>query len=353
MVDSTLSYAAAVWAPGLALDAARRPVVRGASGSQSSPSEAEDQHHSFLRRLTGLPTRTPLPTVLAEAGQPPLYISWLASSARLWGSLLAAPEGSLMGTVLEASLQMAAEWGSVPAQRLPRGHLPWALQLQRAMAAAGVDFDPQQRAPLVQAEVRQAALQHHLQRVAVAAQRPGASRMRHYFVAVRPDCLEVAGYTLPAYVTEIRERHRRIALAEIRSGVHGGAEERERLQGVHRRPTAERECMHCAARGLLGRAEDAHHILFECVHATWLTETSVPCIPGCSPQSSRQRCARHWRPSWRARACRWPGSSARADGAAGAPSGCPPSLSSMHAAAADAASPQHGQLPQQFSTCGC
>jgi hypothetical protein len=91
MVDSTLSYAAAVWAPALALAAAARPVV-GSSGH----SAAELQHSRALRRLLGLPTRTPMATVLAEAGEPPLYITWLVHAARFWSTVVAAPQGSLI-----------------------------------------------------------------------------------------------------------------------------------------------------------------------------------------------------------------------------------------------------------------
>ena len=61
------------------------------------------------------------------------------------------------------------------------------------------------------------------------------------------------------------QQHRRLGLAELRSGVHWGAEERERLLGPARRPRDQRYCMHCAAAGLGGRAEDADHIVFECV----------------------------------------------------------------------------------------
>ena len=96
LVDSTLSYAAAVWAPGLAAAAAVRPVVGGAAGASSSPSAAEMQHHRFLRRLLGLPARTPIPVLLAEAGEMPLYVRWLMSAARFWNSLFEAAEGSLM-----------------------------------------------------------------------------------------------------------------------------------------------------------------------------------------------------------------------------------------------------------------
>ena len=119
MVDSTLSYGAAVWAPGLALAAARRPVS-GASG-YSAP---EEHHHTTLRRLLGLPRWAPIATILAEAGQPPLHITWLVRAARFWNSLLDAPAGSVTHAVVEAGLQMAADSaGLTPAQ------LPWLAQL--------------------------------------------------------------------------------------------------------------------------------------------------------------------------------------------------------------------------------
>ena len=118
MVDSTLSYGAAVWAPGLALAAARRPVS-GASG-YSAP---EEHHHCKLRHLLGL-QRAPIATILAEAGQPPLHITWLVRAARFWNSLLDAPAGSVTHAVVEAGLHMAADSAG-----LPPAQLPWLAQL--------------------------------------------------------------------------------------------------------------------------------------------------------------------------------------------------------------------------------
>ncbi|KAI7843528.1 hypothetical protein COHA_002770 [Chlorella ohadii] len=74
--------------------------------------------------------------------------------------------------------------------------------LQRALEAAGVPFDPQQREQLRPDAVQQAAMQHYLQRVAEAAERPGASRLRHYFCSVRPSSLSTDGYCLPSYISQ-------------------------------------------------------------------------------------------------------------------------------------------------------
>lgn len=263
MVDSTLSYAAATWAPGLAAAAAQRGIT---GGSCSAP---EQQQIASLRRLLGLPRRTPTATVLAEAGQAPLYVSWLMQAARLWSTLVATPPGSIMHQVLDASLQLAAECEdeqlALAGRKAGRqAHLPWATQLQQAMTAAGVDFDPQQREPLQPAEVRRTALSHHLQQVAQAAGRSGASQLHHYFVVVRPSCLDPDKYSMPAYLTEVRERRHRIALAELRTGVHWGAEATARLLGATRPPREQRVCPHCAAAGSPNRVEDVPHILFEC-----------------------------------------------------------------------------------------
>lgn len=88
----------------------------------------------------------------------------------------------------------------------PLRQLPWAAQLQRAMQAAGVQLNPAACAPLQPEAVQRAAMQHYLQRVAEAAQRPGASRLWHYLGCVRPGCLSVDGYSMAAHLSEVRER---------------------------------------------------------------------------------------------------------------------------------------------------
>ena len=102
-------WAPAVWAPGLAMAAAARPVVSGGAGRSTPLSEPELQHLRFLRRLLALPRSTPAATILAEAGQPPLHAHWLRQAARLWNSLVTAPEGSMPRLVVQAAAAVAVD----------------------------------------------------------------------------------------------------------------------------------------------------------------------------------------------------------------------------------------------------
>ena len=148
---------------------------------------------------------------------------------------------------------------------LPTGQLPWLAQLTQAMAAAGVDFDPRQRESISVAAVRSTALRRYQQQVDTAARQQGASQLYHYFVHVRPECLtDDAAYCIAPYLVRVRERHRRLALTELRTGVRWGAESRDRMQGTARRPADERCCTHCEAAGQPGMVEDTWHMVFRC-----------------------------------------------------------------------------------------
>ena len=103
-------------------------------------SAAELQHLRFLRGLLGLPVRIPTAVLLAEAGELPLHVRWLATAARFWNSLVTAPEDSLLQQALQAALALAAD-----SDGLGKADMPWAAQLARSMQLIGVQFDPQQR----------------------------------------------------------------------------------------------------------------------------------------------------------------------------------------------------------------
>ena len=98
---------------------------------------------------------------------------------------MAAPEGSVLRQVLDASLELATE---CEGGRVEAADLSWAVQLQRALEASGVQFNPHQRTPLSPTTTEGAVLECHLRRVVAAVDEAGATRLRLYFRVVRPDC---------------------------------------------------------------------------------------------------------------------------------------------------------------------
>ena len=230
----------------------RQPGLSSVGGTV--PSEPETLHLQFQRQLLGLPASTPTATVLAELGEPPLYVRWLLHAARFWNSLVAAPAGSVMQQALETALQLAADCEDLePAQQ------PWAAQLAAALQCVGVEFDPQQQQQLSADGVRQAAMQRHLSSVATAAAQPQHTLLRHYLV--RPEACTLDGYSRAEYVTAVRELRWRRGLTELRTSKHWGAEE----TGRHRRVAREqRLCPHCVAAEQPGGVENTHHIVFVC-----------------------------------------------------------------------------------------
>lgn len=234
--------------------AAARPVVSGGAGRSTPLSEPELQHLRFLRRLLALPRSTPAATILAEAGQPPLHARWLRQAARLWNSLVTAPEGSMPRLVVQAAAVVAVDCADVPPQRQP-----WAAQLAHSLRAVGLTFEPLHMDKISPDGTQQATLRLHLARV--TQETPAHTRLRHYFCDVRPECCSLDGYGRPPYVTEVRERRCRRGLTELRTGMHWGAEEQGRRTGT---PREQRVCPHCPALDGPGGIEDTRHILFVC-----------------------------------------------------------------------------------------
>ena len=142
-----------------------RPASRAAAAAQpdiggAAPSERE----------LGVPTSTPTATVLAELGEPPLYVPWLAHAVCVWNSLVTAPAG------------------------VEPADLPWAAQLATAKQLVGIEFDVQQQQQQVSPDsVRHAAMQRHLSRVAAAL--PQHTLLQHYFSVVRPEACTLVGYS--------------------------------------------------------------------------------------------------------------------------------------------------------------
>ena len=98
-----------------------------------------------------------------------------------------------------------------------------------------------------------------------AARQDGASQLNHYLFGSGPESLTgAAAYCIAPYLAEVRDRHWRLALTELRTGVHWGAESRDRIRGAARRPAHERFCMHCLAVGQPGQVKVTEHMVFRC-----------------------------------------------------------------------------------------
>ena len=90
-----------------------------------------------------------------------------------------------------------------------------------------------------------------------AATRDGASKLQHYTQGVCGGTLDAATLgTRAAYLTAVRERSRRAALAQLRTGSHWGAEETGRWDKI---PPEQRLCSHCG-----GGIETVQHMIFDC-----------------------------------------------------------------------------------------
>lgn len=194
---------------------------------------------------------TPNAVVLTEMGELPLWVRWLKRSARLWNRLLQEPPGSLARRALEASVALAQD---APNRQL--AWLPWAGQLAVAMEAVGLPLDLQQPRPVSYAAVQRAGLERHLEQLSAAATRQGATKTAHYVQRVWGGTLDASTYGRAAYVDAVRERARRQALAQLRTGSHWGAEETGRWERTARE---QRICPHCRT-----GVEDVEHMLFVC-----------------------------------------------------------------------------------------
>ena len=244
LVDSVLSYGAEVW--GLQL------AAKAASGNGSTGCAAERLHLSFLRHMLGVRQGTPNAVVLAETGERPLWARWLLRAARLWNRALAAPPDSLLRQAVLASTASAAEPGSrSPARQ------PWVQQLAAALAAVGVQLDLADPQPVSRAVVRAGCQERQLEQLMAAAERSGATKVQHYVFGTRGGAIDAASLSVPAaYLSSVRERSRRRALAQWRTGSFWGLEETGRWQQL---PREQRICPHCQ-----GGIETVQHMIFDC-----------------------------------------------------------------------------------------
>ena len=243
MVDSVLSYGAEVWGVQLA--------AKAAAGNGSAGSAAERLQLGYLRQLLGVRPSTPNAVVLVETGEQPLWQRWLRRAAKLWNRVLEQPQDSLLQQALNASCNLAD--GSQTAARQS-----WAEQLAAGMAAVGMPLDLEQPASIDLKQLAACMRERQVAQLLAAAGREGASRLQHYVTGVCGGGVDSESVAQQQpYLREVRERHRREALAQLRTGSHWGAEETGRWQRV---PREQRTCQHCDS----GAVEDVPHIVFHC-----------------------------------------------------------------------------------------
>jgi hypothetical protein len=242
MVDSVLSYGAEVW--GLQLAAA------AAADKGNTSCAAQRLHLAFFRMQLGVSQATPAAVVLAEAGERPLWMRWLQRGAKLLNRCLQAAEGSLLQQAVAASCSLAA----AGAQRC------WAAQLHAGMTAVGLQLDLQRPEPVGRAPLRDACWARQAAMLQEAASQEGASRVQHYVLGTCGGLLPPAslGCRHPVFRL-VRERQRRQAYMQLRTGTHWGAEETGRCQRP-RVPREQRVCPHCSS----GAIETVQHMVFDC-----------------------------------------------------------------------------------------
>ena len=245
MVDSVLSHGAEVWGMQLAAQAAASPA-------STARSKAEQVHIQYLRQLLGVRQSTPSAVVLVEAGEQPLWLRWLRRAAKLWNSMLEAPQDSLLHQALAASRQLAEVAPAAAAARQP-----WAAQFAAAMAAVGQPVNLREPEAVSLSELVESGQERQLAQLTAAATREGASKLQHYVRQVwGPGLVPPALGRRQPYLEAVRRRQQREALAQLRTGSHWGAEETGRWE---RQPREARTCPHCQ----LG-VEDATHMIFDC-----------------------------------------------------------------------------------------
>ena len=230
IVLPVLTYGAEVWAPQL--------IPKSAQQLAGGGSKSERVQLDFLRHLLASHQSTPNAVLLAESGMLPLWIRWLEHAARRWNDALAQPDDSLLHLALSSNIALAL------ASPQPQPHKQsWARQLHSALAIVGRAPDLASPAPIDIADLRTAALSHHLSLLTAAAARPGASMLSYYTQQVCGGELAAEDYASAPYLAAVRRRQHRTALAQIRTGSHWLEEATGRRQ---RRARDERTCPHCA-----------------------------------------------------------------------------------------------------------
>ena len=280
MVTPILTYGAEVWAPQLIPKAAQASHTGGGSKS-------EQLQIRYLRHLLGVRLNTPVSTILAETGELPLWIRWLEQAVRLWNHAAEEPEGSLIRIALAANTHLALH---SPAAQLARQ--TWSRQLASSLSILGLELDLATLSPIPIADLRTTALAHHLSLCHTASLAPGATMFHYYFQEVCGGDLTPDTYGPAAYLADVRKRHHRQALAQIRTGSHWLTESTGRMRRI---PRDQRTCPTCTtapppppALSPPGPLETTTHATFRCplyadLRPLWPDLFPTPATPATPP----------------------------------------------------------------------
>jgi hypothetical protein len=143
----------------------------------------------------------------------------VATDMRLWNRLTKAPPGSLLHTSFGVSCQLVA---IAPATQ-PLARQSWAAQVAAALQGIGVLVDLARPRPLCLEQLKRSALRRHLHEIQSAPGQPGASKLAHDLAATRGGQLPGAEEYVPlsaAYLGAVRQRSRRVAIAQLRTRSH-------------------------------------------------------------------------------------------------------------------------------------
>jgi len=237
MVESVLSYGAAVWSPEV--------LSRG----RSLGNPCEKVHLSFLRGMLGVRQATAGSVVLAEVGRWPLERRWVQRTARFYNKLVSQPESSLLRRALVSSADLAA---LSPNRSV---HQSWLAHWRDALALWNVPLDVDCLPTLHVGDVVDRWETWYLDTVRSAS----GTKIHHYVHGLR-EGLPLAEYGPAEYLDHRFPRSVRRALTQFRVGSHFLHEETGRWRGLSR---GDRTCDFCAKHGVTV-VEDVHHMVFSC-----------------------------------------------------------------------------------------
>ena len=232
LVQPTLMYGVEFWGA--------RDVSKGVLA-------ADLVHRAFLRRLLGVRTGTPNMSVLAEVGRYPMVVFAAKVLCRFWNRLVEMDNGRL---VKQAFLQSTV-LGPLTDSRST--HKSWAGQVASFFVALNLPCDLMAPQTVNVAAVLKQLKCNYLNSVKDSS----ASKVQQYLL-MRPE-VDTKSYTSAAYLQAVGGWRQRKRLAQLRTGSHWLAVEKQRF-GPNSVNRQHRLCQRCGSNAV----DDEEHMIFDC-----------------------------------------------------------------------------------------